>query len=455
MKKGVALLLVTAILVTAAGCGSSNAGQAEGMDLKENSAGTMESAETKNEELASDEKITVTYMEWGDEKVLADAEKRFEEMYPNVDIIIDNCGHVYDDYVNKLKVTMAAGEGPEVFKLQPGALLEQFKDYVEPLDSYLEKDMGDNWREQFEEVIWPQIEEEGIGWLGAPTYLSVAGSMYVNQTILEENGLEIPATYEELVECSKVLRQKGIMPLAMGAKDDWANQDFIVTLFNQFAPGKVYEVEIGNGKWNDPEMVEALKQWQKYFTDEIFVDGALGLSIYNDALDMFEAGNAAFLFNGHWNMGEYVNAEKSPKFEEAYQWTVVPLPVPQGREPAVQVALSDMICVNKGTGDEKTKEMAYKFAMYFSSEYMTEFSKTEYVMQTARKGIELSTAFYGESGPKMEESLKNMVQYSKGVRELTNVETKAELLTVLQEIAMGALSPEEGAARIQSVADKQ
>ena len=107
-------------------------------------------------------------MEWGDEKVLSDAEKRFEELYPNVDVVIDNCGHVYDDYVNKLKVTMAAGEGPEVFKLQPGALLEQFKDYVEPLDSYLEKDLGDNWRDQFEEVIWPQIEADGIGWLGAP-----------------------------------------------------------------------------------------------------------------------------------------------------------------------------------------------------------------------------------------------------------------------------------------------
>ena len=456
MRKGMVLLMVMAMLVTSVGCGSPDAGQAaEDTALKESSAGAAESSEVKTEEPASDEKITITYMEWGDEKVLSDAEKRFEELYPNVDIVIDNCGHVYDDYVNKLKVTMAAGEGPEVFKLQPGALLEQFKDYVEPLDSYLEKDLGDNWRDQFEEVIWPQIETEGIGWLGAPTYLSVAGSLYINQTLLDENGLEIPTTYEELAECSKVLRQKGIMPIAMGAKDDWANQDFIVTLFNQFAPGKVYEVERGNGKWTDLEMVEALKQWQKYFTDEIFVDGALGLSIYNDALDMFEAGNAAFLFNGHWNMGEYVNAEKSPKFEEDYQWAVMPLPAPQGKEPAVQVALSDMICVNKGAGDEKTKEMAYKFAMFFASEYMTEFSKTEYVMQTARKGIELSTAFYGESGPKMEESLKDMVQYSRGVRELTNVETKAELLTVLQEIAMGALSPEDGAARVQAVADEQ
>ena len=87
----------------------------------------------------------------------------------------------------------------------------------------------------------------------------------------------------------------------------------------------------------------------------------------------------------------------------------------------------------------KQKKWLISSPCFLHPEYMTEFSKTEYVMQTARKGIELSTAFYGESGPKMEESLKDMVQYSRGVRELTNVETKAELLTVLQEIAMGAL----------------
>ena len=58
----------------------------------------------------------------------------------------------------------------------------------------------------------------------------------------------------------------------------------IVTLFNQFSPGKVYEVEKGNGKWTDTDMVDALRQWQKYFTDGVFVDGALGLSIYNLSL---------------------------------------------------------------------------------------------------------------------------------------------------------------------------
>lgn len=81
----------------------------------------------------SAEKIKITYMEWGDETRLKAAEEAFEAQYPNVDIVIDNCGGNYNDYVNKLKVTMAANEGPEVFKLQPGALLEQFKEYVEPL----------------------------------------------------------------------------------------------------------------------------------------------------------------------------------------------------------------------------------------------------------------------------------------------------------------------------------
>lgn len=437
MKRGVASILTLSMVTTMIG----------------GNIISVQAASAKSKSLDG-EKITITYMEWGEEKLLLEAERLFEEMYPNVDVVIDNCGGVYDDYVNKLKVTMAAKEGPTVFKLEPGALLEQFKEYVEPLDAYLERDYGEQWKDNFEESIYEQIEDEKIGWVGAPTYLSVAGSLYVNETILEENGLTVPSTYEELLDCCNVLRERGIAPLAMGAKDDWANQDFIVTLCNQFAPGKIYEVENGNGKWTDPEMVKALEQWQKYFTDGVFIDGALGLSIYNDALDMFNDGKTAFFFNGHWNMGEYLNEEKAPKLEAEYKWGVIPLPAPEGKEPAVQVALSDMICVNKGIEDEETKDMAYKFAMYVSSDFMKEFSKAQYVMKTAMKGVELSTSFYGESGPKMEESLRNMIQYGKGVRELTNVETKAELLTVLQEIAMGALSPEEGATRVQMVAEQ-
>ena len=60
----------------------------------------------------SAEKIKITYMEWGDETRLKAAEEAFEAQYPNVDIVIDNCGGNYNDYVNKLKVTMAANEGP-------------------------------------------------------------------------------------------------------------------------------------------------------------------------------------------------------------------------------------------------------------------------------------------------------------------------------------------------------
>ena len=432
MKKQVALLL-TGTMAAALFGGVMNVAAAEG---------------------DSAEKIEITYMEWGDEQRLKVAEEAFEALYPNVDIIIDNCGNNYSDYVNKLKVTMAADEGPEVYKLQPGALLEQFKGYVEPLDTYLKKDYGENWKEKFEEAIYYQIENDDIGWMGGPTYLSLAGTLFVNETILEENGLTVPATYEELVECCTVLREKGIMPMAMGAKDEWADQDFIVTLFNQFAPGKVYEVENGNGKWTDPEMVKALEQWQKYFTDGVFVDGALGLSTYNDAIDMFNSGQAAFLFNGHWNMDNYLG-EDGTKLEESYKWTVIPLPVAESGETAVQVALSDMICVNNSIEDDEVKEMAYKFAMFFAGDYMSEFSKTTYIMKTAMKDISLNTVYRGESGSKMDEELKNMIQYGKGARELSNVETKAELMIVLQEIAMGTLSPEDGAARVQVVADGQ
>lgn len=71
----------------------------------------------------------------------------------------------------------------------------------------------------------------------------------------------------------------------------------------------------------------------------------------------------------------FLDEETGTKLEDSYKWTVIPLPASGDGETAVQVALSDMICMNNSIEDEETKEMAYKFAMFFAGDYMSEFSK--------------------------------------------------------------------------------
>ena len=55
----------------------------------------------------------------------------------------------------------------------------------------------------------------------------------------------MPTTYDELVAANKELKAKGLMPLALGAKDGWHLDDIFVWLSNQYGEGDVYKAAEG------------------------------------------------------------------------------------------------------------------------------------------------------------------------------------------------------------------
>ncbi|MFR6328717.1 MAG: extracellular solute-binding protein [Eisenbergiella sp.] len=57
----------------------------------------------------------------------------FEEKYPNIKV-----NHVYmpyTDHVEKLKIDLASGEGADVFGMQTGATIKEFRDFEMDLTS--------------------------------------------------------------------------------------------------------------------------------------------------------------------------------------------------------------------------------------------------------------------------------------------------------------------------------
>ena len=50
---------------------------------------------------------------------------------------------------------------------------------------------------------------------GLPTKMSTC-HLFINKKIMEENNVEIPTTYSELLEACKILRENGVTPIALG-----------------------------------------------------------------------------------------------------------------------------------------------------------------------------------------------------------------------------------------------
>lgn len=116
---------------------------------------------------------------------------------------------------------------------------------VRPLDDLIEKhgqSLGKN-----------QLISVG-GKVMAVAFMANAQHLFYRKDILEEAGIEVPTTYEEVIEAAKIIEEKGIMehPFAMNTKTGWNLAEEFVNMYTGyggsfFEPGSA-EVSINNEK---------------------------------------------------------------------------------------------------------------------------------------------------------------------------------------------------------------
>ena len=309
---------------------------------------------------ATGEKTKITFWTWTPtETQFEQIKAAFDTAYPDVEIDWWRTAQM-DDYLKKLQVAMAGGEGPDLFGLQPGAMLNQYSRFCEPMDQLADQYIS-GWKEAIStEAVKQAVSLDGVQ-AGMPVITVGQQYMLYNKTLMAEHGVtEVPKTYEELLQVSETLKSEGVLPMAFGAKDIWHDVDFFVSLSQQFGPGKIYEAEAGTLPWTDQVFVDTMAAWKKLFDDKVFQDGALGVSTYPDARDQyFYERNTAMFPTGSWHVSIVVPNDET-KGTKVEQDEIGMALFPQlGPNAAVATTGVDFVlAVNK---DSKNKEAAAKF----------------------------------------------------------------------------------------------
>ncbi len=126
------------------------------------------------------------------------------------------------------------------------------------------------------------------------------------------------------------------------------------------APGEIIAAENNEGTWDSPGLVETFDAWADLFTSGIALDGAVGVTTYTDAYDLYSHGKAAFLSMGSWNQDMFVNgADKIGQFDAS----VIQFPTIAGNAPVIS-GIAGLLAVN---GESEHKEAALKLASFMSS----------------------------------------------------------------------------------------
>lgn len=145
---------------------------------------------------------------------------------------------------------------------------------------------------------------------GLPRNTDVAG-FYYNQKMFEENGWEVPATYDELLKLAAAIQEKDIVPLAMDGGDGWPLavylSDILFKLSGSEYANKV-STAISTGDFSDENIKKATEILKESADAGLFQNG-YDSQDYGTAMNLFTNGQAAMFYMGSWEASMALNED--------------------------------------------------------------------------------------------------------------------------------------------------
>ncbi len=235
-----------------------------------------------------------------------------------------------------LSTRLQAGDPPDSWQGHAGQeLIGTYvaADQLEPLNFLYEEE---GWLEVMPATLIPLISSDGNIY-SVPVNIHRANVLWYNPSVLEENGVPVPATLEEFFAAMDALKAGGMdTPLAMGER--WTAMHLFETiLLASLGPDAYNGLWNGSTDWSSPEVTTALEH---YATTLTYVNSNAPALTWQDAAQLVTNGDAAFNVMGDWAEGYFKELGLTPM--ESFGWAPVP-----GTDGTFQF-LSDSFVLAKG-----------------------------------------------------------------------------------------------------------
>lgn len=212
----------------------------------------------------------------------------------------------HEDFKTGILIQLAGSNPPDAHNNWAGArtAFQVENGMLAPIDEMWAENGLD---EQFGAgMIESAVTYDGVKYL-LPFGFHIAPVFY-NPKLFADNGVEIPATWDELKGTCEAFNAAGVLPIALGASGGWPAQFYFDYLLLRTA-GAEYRASLmaGEASYADPEVVRAMELWKELIDAGCFADGAtVNAMSWTEAADQVVNGEAAMDLHGTWFMG-YVN----------------------------------------------------------------------------------------------------------------------------------------------------
>jgi raffinose/stachyose/melibiose transport system substrate-binding protein len=235
--------------------------------------------------------------------VLNAAIARYNQAYPNVRVNV--VSYAINDFKPKLVTALAAGGNDfDIFQTWGGGQLDTYARRGQVLE-LTEAMNQENWKDRFSPAALTFVGSDGKLW-GVPVELATV-LMFYNKEIFAANGIEVPTTFDDLVESCTTLKSNGIIPISLGMnKAEWTGDfwyQYLATRLGGLEPFRKAITRESGGTFEDPVFVEAGRLLQELVDAGCFQDGFLGAE-YVSMRQLLGQEQAAMTLMGSWLPGQ-------------------------------------------------------------------------------------------------------------------------------------------------------
>jgi len=288
---------------------------------------------------------------------------------PGNQVIANGLDH--EAFKSMILSTLEKGNPPELFTYWAGSRTAELvrQEKLQPIDDMWEAFKLSN---RFPApIIEAAVTYEGKKYLLPITQHLVV--FFYNKTVFERENLSVPTTWEEFHTLCLHLKEKDIVPVALGARERWPAQFWFDYLLLRTA-GTAYRARLmrGEASYTDPLVERAYTLWGELIADG-FMNSDANSADWNDAVQMVCNEQAAMTLMGTWAIQLFTEGDCGLEAGKDFDFFAFPTVDPAVEKAAVG-PIDGIVLTRHSVNHEFAKSVLAYFAETDSQEKMSKGS---------------------------------------------------------------------------------
>lgn len=338
---------------------------------------------------AAAEPVTLQFWTWfPSEATVQRVIDGFEAANPGVTVEFNLFQNVA--YQDRLPLALTSGDTIDVAAVQTSTMVNTVKADLDPLAPLFDQFASAPLESTLVPAALEQsrvLADDGEIYIAPLGFLGSAAAYY-NVDLLDELGLEVPRTRDDLraMVQSVEAQRPDLLPISFTGAN-WFIDEIVLTVAEQIEPGFFNSVRYdAGGSWDSPTFAAAFEAVTSAFDEGIFSQDVLDLD-YGRSIEIFQSGEAVMFLQGTWETGILSEPFRTANGIDMPNVTGSPLPllVEDGAHSIrafIEVGLSV-------PSNSQHKAEAVRFIEYWTSGEGVDFWATDLFAAPAQVGYEV------------------------------------------------------------------